>query len=130
MSNSNIKNISKGIQRLGIDELRTYRLIVRLNKLERNILDKARGNLSRAEAVRLSAFSTFPRPIPAINQSAWFDLSKTCGNLNQLLKQINTAKTDDINLVSDALSLVKDLRSKLLNIDGQFDDAIDVAVGE
>jgi len=105
-------NISK-------EQKRNYILKIRLNEEELKELDESRGGFSKAEAMRLATFTSLPPPIPELNAKAWTDLSKTAGNLNQLIKSVNILMKSDeqklaLDYIKETLEAVKKFRQQLV----------------
>ena len=88
-------------------EYRFYNLKVRLNFEELEILDIIKGMYSRAEAVRFLIMSDIPATVPAINQTAWLELSKAAGNLNQIAYRLNSGDAPEIAEIRHSLEVFR-----------------------
>ena len=97
-------------------DLRTHCISVRLNDDELKKLIEAKGGFAKGEALRLMSFTNMPAQIPAINSNSWASLARTTANLNQLLKMIHTAKSEDWQMIKQAVDEVQQLRKKLLAV--------------
>jgi len=67
-----------------------------------------------AAYVRNAAFGALPPRIPEANMQIWRDLAPALANLNQIAKQLNTGKPDD--LTEMILIDVGDLQCKIANL--------------
>lgn len=96
-------------------EKRQHSVSCRLTDDELALLDKLRGQVSRGEWLRLSAFAQPPRIVPEVNKIAWSDLARTAANLNQLTRIMHLNFTDQKNRLETSKALM-DLRSKLADV--------------
>ncbi len=78
-------------------ERRRHAVMLRVNDAELAEIDARRGIYDRGEFLRMALFGMTqarPRPttvIPALNQSAWLELSRSASNLNQFARHLNEA---------------------------------------
>lgn len=98
---------------------RDHCVSVRLNSDELFTLDaqRAQVQMQRGEYLRAAALHQLPPTVPAINREAWVELSRVGGNLNQLMRFINSNEFDlqnfDIELVKADLGA---LRNAIINV--------------
>lgn len=90
--------------------LRRHCVSVRLNDDELAQLDDRRAlvNMQRGEYLRTVSFSQLPPTIPAINRTAYLELTRIGANLNQLAKRANSGdlpELDNLRGQLDALRL-------------------------
>jgi len=74
-------------------EKRRHCASVRLNDAELAWLDAARASvgMQRGEYLRAAALDRLPpQPAPEVNRSAWLELARAAGNLNQLAHHLNS----------------------------------------
>ena len=74
--------------------------------------------------LRDASLGTLPPSIPAINQEAWYELSKANSNLNQVMKFAN--ETGNFDLSATAIMInqaVREFRSVLIGVRGDKDEA-------
>jgi len=74
-------------------EKRGHCVSVRLNAGELAWLDEQRASvgMQRGEYLRAAALDRLPpQPAPEVNRSAWLELSRAAGNLNQLAHHLNS----------------------------------------
>ena len=77
------------------EERRRHAVMMRVNDIELAEIDTRRGDYDRGEFLRMSLFGmkqARPRPmtiIPALNQTAWLELSRSASNLNQVARHLN-----------------------------------------
>lgn len=113
-----------GPEPLPAHKQRRHPVSCRLTDAELARLDGLRGAVSRGEWLRLSALSKPPRIVPALNKSAWSDLSRVAGNLNQISRHINEvggSPSDEVELrktLSQLSEQVSELRRLLIGQDG------------
>lgn len=90
------------------EEFRHHVLKVRLNSEELKILDLIKGRHSRAVAVRFLVMSEIPAKVPALNQQAWRDLSKSASNLNQISHKLNIGELPEIAEIRRELEIFRE----------------------
>lgn len=78
------------------EQRRTHCVSVRLSPAELADLDAKRGAFQRGEWLRMAAMDQLPPSIPAINGTAWSELARAAGNLNQIARVCNSDETVDI----------------------------------
>ncbi|HUH58409.1 MAG TPA: hypothetical protein VL020_07900 [Pseudomonadales bacterium] len=97
---------------------RTKQLIVRVTEEELEKIDALRGPVQRAVYMRQKSLGEATiTDIPAINTKTYQELAKVGGNLNQLMKQINSSDSGDMfhhELIEQALAEVNELRQALI----------------
>jgi len=77
------------------EDRRRHAVMMRVNEAELAEIDVRRGDYDRGEFLRMALFGMTqarPRPmtiIPALNQSAWLELSRAASNLNQIARHLN-----------------------------------------
>lgn len=97
---------------------RDHCVSVRLNSAELLTLDtqRAKVQMQRGEYLRAAALHQLPPTIPSINRDAWVELSRVGGNLNRLMRFINS---NDFDPKAFNLELVKAelgaLRNAIIN---------------
>ena len=103
-------------------ERRTHQANCRLTDDEWLELQRRRGALAPAEALRVLALSrTLPRSIPQINLHAYGALARAAGNLNQLARRANA--TDQLDLAELAATLGV-FRAALLGVSGEYEEEL------
>ena len=100
---------------------RNFGINVRLTADERAFLEEIAGKGGVGEYMRSLSLGRRPKlahQIPAINQEAWTELSRTASNLNQLAYRFNSGDSVNTDEVSAALeecrNLLGDVRHILL----------------
>lgn len=86
--------------------LRIHCVSVRFNKEELDILNKNRGDKSKAEWLRLTSLDRLPPVIPSINLEAWKSLSDIAQKLNKLINHLD-AKSSNSELTKTEIFAVK-----------------------
>mgnify|MGYP006283569235 CR=1 FL=1 len=74
------------------DKNREATIIFRVTELEKAEIKAAAEEAGRSMSAHLRAVATRSSgggSVPKLNQTAWFELSKTAGNLNQLATHLN-----------------------------------------
>ncbi|MHB1115173.1 plasmid mobilization relaxosome protein MobC [Sideroxydans sp.] len=94
-----------------VEEVRSHQVKVMLNDEELRLLDDIRGRLSRAEVLRYLLMNKMPPAIPALNQTAWTELSRASANLNQLVRHLNTGGALDVEQI---IVMLDQLRAALI----------------
>ncbi|WP_054179577.1 hypothetical protein [Trabulsiella odontotermitis] len=91
---------------------------VRLNEDELSLLDNKRGDLNRAEWLRMASLHKLPTIVPSVNIDTWKTLTEISQKLNKLLAHIEN-KSKESTLTKTELFAVKrqisDLRMKLIS---------------
>jgi len=96
------------------DQLRKVLFVIRLTAAERERLRELAGErqISIASHVRAAALGSplpprrpQPRPVPELNQEAYWQLGQVGNILNQIARRLNTADGDTPTLAGVALSL-------------------------
>lgn len=103
-----------GAPALPDEQRRRHTVSTRFNPAELKELDRlsASVGLRRGEYLRLAAFQALPPTIPELNKSAWLELSKAAGNLNQIAYQLNKKGVDvdvDIREVENMLAYFRQI---------------------
>lgn len=103
-------------------EKRTHQANCRLTDDEWLELQRRRGALAPAEALRVLALSRqLPRAIPEINLQAYNALARAAGNLNQLARRANASDQLDLAELSATLAV---FRAALLGVSGDHQEAL------
>lgn len=110
--------ISRGPKPLPILEKRLHCVSVRLNAIELARLNELRGGVQRGEWLRMAALDAVPASVPAINQTAWIELSRLAANLNQAQAAINRGEAGkhQSQTLTDLQAAVSALRLSLLGV--------------
>ena len=110
--------ISRGPKPLPLLEKRLHCVSVRLNAIELARLDELRGSVQRGEWLRMAALDAVPASVPAINQTAWIELSRLASNLNQAQAAINRGEANmhQAQTLADLHVSVSALRLSLLGV--------------
>lgn len=87
MTDKSVKKSKRGRKPVADAELRKHPVTCRLTDAENEKVDNLRGGMTRGEWLRTAALGKPPATIPAINQTAWLELSRAASNLNQLARQ-------------------------------------------
>lgn len=112
-----------GPEPLPAGEARGHCVSVRLNSAELALLDAKRAGamMQRGEFLRAAALHKIPksRVVPELNRTAWAELARLAGNLNQAQHHINAGLADShsresICKLQETLDAVREL---LLGID-------------
>ncbi|MCK9397923.1 MAG: hypothetical protein M0Q44_20325 [Methylobacter sp.] len=90
---------------------RIHCVSARLNNAELSQLDRQRGRLARGEYLRCAGLDVLPATIPEINQTAWVELSRAVGNLNQLARALNQSSDVSHEQITQTL---KEFRAALV----------------
>lgn len=104
----------RGRKRLPADLKRSHRIGCRLTNLELNQLDDLRGHSARGEYLRTLAFATQVKHIPPVNLTAWSQLNKLSGLLNQLARRANISGV--IEDVEQTQNVLADTRNALIGV--------------
>lgn len=123
-SNENTKKRSRGGRpTLPDNERRIVRLQPAFTITEIETLEQraAALGIQPCEWLRMSALGLAVKSVPAINRSAYSELSKLASNLNQLTHVANATnafnQSDLVRTLSDTREKVQELRSQLLGGD-------------
>ena len=110
--------ISRGPKPLPLLEKRLHCVSVRLNAIELSRLDELRGGVQRGQWLRMAALDAVPASVPAINQTAWIELSRLASNLNQAQAAINRGEANEHQAenLADLHASVSALRLALLGV--------------
>ncbi len=101
---------------------RTHQANCRLTDDEWLELDRRRGALAPAEALRVLALSRqLPRAIPEINLTAYSALARAASNLNQLTRRTNASDQLDLAELSATLAV---FRAALLGVSSDHLEAL------
>jgi hypothetical protein len=92
-------------------QVRENQIKIMLNDEELQIVDGVRGAHRRAEAIRFLIIANLPAPVPKINISAWQNLARASGNLNQIAHNLNSGQSVEIEKVRE---LVEQFRAALI----------------
>lgn len=94
-----------GPQPLAENERRGHTVSVRLNVEELAQVDERRAtlNMQRGEYLRTAALYALPPVIPELNKTAWVELSRVGGNLNQIAHRLNAGDALPIEEIRAAL---------------------------
>ena len=97
------------------EQLRAQRLSVFMTPVERAEIEKraAAVHLRPAAYLREAALSRLPPSIPELNKTAWVELSRIGGNLNQIAHQLNAGESLPIAEIQQALG---ELRRALIGV--------------
>lgn len=97
------------------EQLRGQRLSVFMTPAERSEIEKraAAIHLRPAAYLREAALSRLPPVIPELNKTAWVELSRIGGNLNQIAHQLNAGDSLPIAEIQQALG---ELRRALIGV--------------
>lgn len=99
-------------------EQRKKQLIIRVSESELEKIDALRGPVQRAVYMRQKSLGEATiSEIPALNIKAYTELAKVGGNLNQIMKQINSSDSGDMfhqDLIEQAIDEVNLLRQALI----------------
>lgn len=87
MTDKSVKKSKRGRKPVADAELRKHPVTCRLTDAESEKVDRLRGGMTRGQWLRTAALGKPPATIPAINQTAWLELSRAASNLNQLARQ-------------------------------------------
>lgn len=94
---------------------RTHCVSTRFDPEELAALDRWRGRMRRGQFVRHCLFSTAkPVVVPEVNRTAWAELARVAGNLNQLARHLNTGGAAEVR---EVLAEVQAVRQKLIGLD-------------
>ena len=94
----------RGRGKLSDQDRRTHCVSVRLNEVELSRLDARRQGCQRGEYMRMAFMGKLPNEVPAINKTAWVELSKSAGNLNQIAKKLNQNTDINIEIINEELA--------------------------
>lgn len=114
MTNGNNNKNKRGPKPLPLPDKRTHTVSSRLNIAELQQLDIDRGCYQRGEYLRMCSVGKVAPIVPAINQDAWFTLSKVSGNLSTLATAMRAGEYEELNTVREA---VKQFRLALLGVE-------------
>lgn len=91
------------------EELRRHCVSVRLNDDELRQLDEQRASvqMQRGEYFRAAALHQLPPTIPAINRSAYLELTRIGANLNQLAKRANSGDLPELDQLRGQLDALR-----------------------
>lgn len=93
------------------------RILVRATDEQLAIIDARCRALStptrrmpRSHYILHAAFDTFPPVVPELNRQAWQELARTAGNLNQIMRRINSGMLEP-SLKADTQEIREALRA-------------------
>ena len=113
--NAEDKRRRYGPKPLAENDRRGHTVSVRLNVGELAQVDEQRAkvNMQRGEYLRTAALHHLPPSIPELNKTAWVELSRIGGNLNQIAHQLNAGDSLPIAEIQQALG---ELRRALIGV--------------
>lgn len=105
----------RGRKRVPLDIARRHQVACRLTDAELARVDAARGGVPRGEYLRLAALRRPPRVVPELNRTAWAELARLSGNLNQAMRAVHAGHmaTPPVDLAA-LRQAVEDVRLALL----------------
>lgn len=103
---------SFGETKLPANLIRSYCISIRLNEDELSLLDGKRGELNRAEWLRMASLHKLPPVIPSVNIEAWKALGEISQKLNKLVTHLEN-KSKGSPLTQTELFAVKRQISEL-----------------
>ena len=97
------------------DERRRHTVSVRLNDDELAQVDARRAKIAmqRGEYLRKAAFDRLPPSIPELNKTAWVELGRLGGNVNQIAHHLNAG---DAVPIQEIQALLGELRRALIGV--------------
>lgn len=109
------KRRRRGPAPLAQNERRGHTVSVRLNAEELAQVDERRAkiNMQRGEYLRTAALYVLPPFIPELNKTAWVELSRIGGNLNQISHRLNAG---DALPIEEIRAVLGELRRALIGV--------------
>lgn len=96
-------------------EPRLHAVTCRLTDAELARCEASRGALTAGEWLRVGALSALPpAPPPALNLSAWQELSRAASNLNQIAKKVSSQTNNLSSEIEDIRAALADFRAQLI----------------